>query len=120
MEDFLKYVVPALLGLGGGVVGSLVAPWVQWAVEKRKRLNESRREFLKECREQLDPNVKRYEFLTGKLYGRLKPFLSEFARKLIEAGGTCVVVTPGGIQIDPYLTVVMDELARLEKEWALI
>src|SRR5215203_734611 len=32
----IQYVVPAVLGLVAGVIGSLIAPWVQWAIEKRR------------------------------------------------------------------------------------
>jgi hypothetical protein len=41
----LQYVVPAVLGLVAGVVGSLVAPWVQWAVETRRNRQNYRREL---------------------------------------------------------------------------
>jgi len=35
-DTLFSVVLPAFLGLVAGVVGSLVAPWVHWGIEKRR------------------------------------------------------------------------------------
>jgi hypothetical protein len=36
MEEFIKVAIPTLIGLITGTIGSLIAPWVSWGIEKRK------------------------------------------------------------------------------------
>lgn len=34
MEAFLKIFVPAFIGLISGAIGSIIAPWIHWGIEK--------------------------------------------------------------------------------------
>jgi hypothetical protein len=54
LTTIVQYVAPVLLGLMGRVVGSLVAPWVQWAIEKRRSRINHRRELVKTWREDVE------------------------------------------------------------------
>jgi len=61
MEEFLKFAIPAFTGLIAGAIGSIVAPWVQWGIEKRKL-----RPFLSErTREEIESDT-----ITVQLSGR--------------------------------------------------
>lgn len=47
--DIAVQVVPSLayLGLLGGVVGSLIPPWVNWGIELRREKMKYRRELIR-------------------------------------------------------------------------
>src|SRR5215212_3297925 len=46
----LHYGLPALLGLVAGVVGSLVAPWVHWTIERRRVRLHRRQQLIEDLR----------------------------------------------------------------------
>jgi hypothetical protein len=43
---FYTVVLPPLLGLLAGTIGSLVAPWVNWGIEKRRIKDQHHRELV--------------------------------------------------------------------------
>jgi len=109
-------------GLISGVLGSLIAPWVHWGVEKKRALNEARRALLKEAREYVGSNLFSGRTFDSKtIYRRLKPYLGSI---VVEAAENYEEVQDR--QDDPgefpaaFRREVLDELGRLEKEWGLI
>ena len=53
MDAILTALIPASLGLLGGVVGSLIAPWVNWGIEKRRQKLAYRRELVASWRKMI-------------------------------------------------------------------
>ena len=43
-------IIVALIGLAGGAIGSLFAPWANWGIEKRKQKLAYRRELVAKWR----------------------------------------------------------------------
>ena len=77
MNTLWSIIVPAIAGLLAGVVGSLVAPWVNWTIEKRREKMKYRREFIQRCREKIESaDFDRFAFFATHEYLTLKQFLS--------------------------------------------
>jgi hypothetical protein len=85
MEEFLKIAIPALAGLIAGAIGSLIAPWIHWGIEKKKIRHTARREFISAARRALEADTGKHEFRESTIYSQLRPFLSERTRKEIES-----------------------------------
>jgi len=43
---FTTKLLPSLLGLLGGVVGSIITPWIKWEIEKKKETREIKRKKI--------------------------------------------------------------------------
>ena len=54
MDPIWNVVIPSSLGLLGGTIGSLIAPWVSWGIEKRREKLKYRREIIQRCREKIE------------------------------------------------------------------
>jgi hypothetical protein len=118
LTTIVQYVVPALLGLVGGVVGSLVAPWVQWAIEQRRSRMNNRRELIKTWRE----DVERFtwdqgDFRLTATYSKIKPHLGDEVGRSLQTGEP--LSTEDGREVW-HKEMLLDEAARIEKEWGLI
>lgn len=125
MDNFLQFGVPALIGLIAGVIGSLVAPWVHWGIEKRRVRLEDRRKLIADARAEIqhtalqqDPDKR--DFRGTVLYSRLRDYLSEQTRKEIESDGITVQIVGRGAGVNNYIPRVLDEIRRLEKTWGLL
>jgi hypothetical protein len=112
-------VVAAAAGLLAGVVGSLVAPWVRWGVEKRKLRRQYRLDLIVAWRglagvEEFDRRL----LINNSLYGPLRPLLSPKAIEQLERSGRHILVATS-IR-DPDRSCLLQEIARIEKEWGLL
>lgn len=102
-------VLVALIGLGAGVLGSLVATWAQWGVEQKRERLAHRRALVRSWREgvaefarestDLDPPHPT-EYLDRDWYLSLRPRLAEEPQTW-----------------DP--SALGDEIAWIEKTWGL-
>ena len=120
MEEFLKIAIPALTGLLAGAIGSLIAPWVNWGIEKRKLRLTTRREFIAAARRTLETDSDKDEFRESAIYSQLRPFLSERTRKEVESDTITIQMGGRGSGADNYRPRVLDELHTLEKKWKLL
>lgn len=120
MGEFLKIAIPALTGLLAGVIGSLIAPWIHWGIEKRKLRLRARREFIAAARRSLEAGLDKDEFRESAIYSQLRPFLSERTRKEIESDTITIQMGSRGAGADNYRPHVLDELHTLEKKWKLL
>lgn len=104
-------------GLLGGVVGSLIAPWVQWGIEQRRfRLNR-RLEYIKDWRRFIgSKEFNQSTFRETKTFRTIRPYLSAKTLSLIESGESHLSVTGG----DSVAGLLLDEVTRIEREWGLI
>lgn len=122
----------ALIGAGAGLlsgaVGSLVAPWVNWRIDRRRELHRSRADRLTEWRAGLartkfavDSLVDEREWLTEPWYLSLRPHLSDDVRRHMEFTPNIVgSIDPGGRMHRPELQELLnDEIDRIAKEWDL-
>jgi hypothetical protein len=121
----------AVTGAVTGGIASLIAPWVQLAVENRRSLRRWREERIREWRSMLATYNRSGQAvdLEGLLNDR--DFLSlrqhldpETLRRLETESGTedkpaVVVLGATGIAANADLTLLAGEVDRLEREWKL-
>lgn len=125
--NLAQYLTPAAAGLLSGVIGSLVAPWVQWGIEARRERLKARRELLSNARTALANPPPVAEFRKLPLYFQLKPHLSEKTVNAVtgtfdEYGREVIQLVMGGGYggVNPYVHLVLDDLSQKEKEWGLL
>lgn len=69
----MDFITVALIALVSGAIGSLVAPWVNWGIEKKKILLDERKNTIKEVRKLVIDENKNFGKLTKDLTtGKLK------------------------------------------------
>lgn len=110
----------AFVGLVSGAIGSLIAPWINWGIEKKRLTRQARKELLELAYKQITDEVPRKEFSHGALFARLRPHLSEDVRRAIEDSRTTIVTSSGKSKVDPYVEKLHADLHRLEVEWGMI
>jgi hypothetical protein len=120
MEEFSKIAVPAFVGLVSGAVGSVIAPWVNWGIEKRRSRLEARRRFIADARAELQHNPDKKKFRESVLYSRLRPHLSERTNREIESDTVTVQTGGRGSGVNNFIPQVLDGILKLEARWKLL
>ncbi|OCH04925.1 hypothetical protein [Aliivibrio fischeri] len=117
MDLFVDKLLPALLGLLAGIVGTLIAPWVNWRIEKKRFKQQSRKELIDNARKFLaSKEWVQTEFNSTVTYSEIRPHLSQGTINMIEKGELIIRRGRGGNVIH---SAVLDDLARKEKEWGI-
>ena len=115
----MDIILTALVGLVGGVIGSLIAPWVQWAVEKRRRQVEYRRELIQSWRAEIEAfDHEANNFGDTAAYSAIRSHLRSEVREAVEKPRTFYVGGGRGDMVKKHK--LLDEVARIEKEWELV
>ena len=109
----------AAIGLLTGALGSLVAPWVNWGVEKRRLKRDDRKAAISRWRGNAQgiwiPHAER-AFPSSDGFNAMKPHLSSETIGAIEAW---VVAPSEDLRIEVQRLLNAD-LAALERKWELI
>ncbi len=117
----MSWITSAFLGLIGGVVGSLVAPWVQWAIEKRRSKFEYRRSLIEKWRAEIDAfDWVNENFGNSSIYAGMRPHMQAQVIEKFEAQRTIFVAPDDGRGENLPKQWASDEVARIEKEWDLL
>jgi len=111
-------IIAALFGLIGGTIGSLVAPWIHWAVERRRTQLANRKEQIADLR-RLATQMDLHELFDTAEYAALRPHLSTQALSRIE-GQRVVHIVMGRDRQPSRENTLFDEIARIEREWKLV
>lgn len=112
-------VVAAVVGLVAGAVGSLVAPWVQWGVEKRRLQRQYRLDLIVAWRELAGvEGFERRILINSPHYGPLRPLLSARAIEQLERSERHLLVATS--ILEPDRSCLLLEIARIEREWGLL
>ncbi|MBS0431336.1 MAG: hypothetical protein JSS21_02865 [Proteobacteria bacterium] len=120
--EIVTAIIAGAVGLITGALGSLVAPWVNWGVEKLRKKRESRASLISTWHAVIaDPNFDRGLMLEHPTYGTLKPLLSERAIKQLHRPQNNIIITQGMDNISyADLSLLQGEIARVEREWGLV
>ena len=97
-----------------GGVGSLIAPWVHWGMEKRRGKLRRRRALVDNARALFSgPVLTRKNYSDSRAYTAIRPYLSKEVTDNIAAPRTT-----GGEEL--IKERVLEELRALERKWKLI
>lgn len=120
--NIITAVIGAVSGLAAGIVGSLVAPWVHWGIEKRRDLRATRRELLASARAYVSSvRFGAGQFSRRSMFARLKPYLSPDNVRAIENPDEVQdqMDNPGEFR-ESLRRGILEDLQRIEKEWELL
>lgn len=117
MDGFWNRALPAVLGLVGGLVGSLIGPWVQWGIEKRRSKLAFKREQIKRWRHWLNEYYATSSLQASAVYSEMRPYLAKHVVAAVEQRQVPVRTGRGG---DVTKSLILDDIARIEREWDLI
>lgn len=123
MEIIVTKVLPAILGFVAGAIGSLVAPWVNWGIEKRREKTKRRQEFIDSWRRYIEDEFEWNSFRNTAMFSQIKPYLSEkMINELdpVEGTETPTIHLRSPIGEDTLTKRLLDEIAAVEKRWNLI
>jgi hypothetical protein len=101
----------AIIGLITGAVGSLLAPWANWGIEKRRLRVNRQRDIIDNERRNLT-NYSKEQIRNSAEYAAIRSHLSSDLVSRIEAH------TAGGER--SIHASIMRELSELEGEWKLV
>ena len=115
-------IIAAAIGLVSGALGSLIAPWIHWGIEKRRQILCRRQRIIDDCRAALDnPAFSVFAFRETPAYAAIREHLNEEARSQTElASGTRIYTGFGRGEGNFHRTKLADEVARIEKQWKLV
>ena len=124
LSPIVVAVIGGVAGLASGIVASLIAPWVQYAIETRKKSIEYKTNLIKETRVLLDKYDAFRNIRASSLWGFISDNLNETEKKRVFPGAYIIEMSNGGpsdqmSQDDHRKHGVSAMLSRLEKEWKL-
>jgi hypothetical protein len=124
MEILLNKILPALIGFIAGALGSIVAPWVNWGIEKKREKLKYKREMIKSWREFINLNSDWDNFRDTAVFSEMKPFLSQYLISEIDPpdfeDGKVVINLRSPIGRDSLKARLLEEITRLELKWKLL
>lgn len=141
----------AIIALISGALGSLIAPWVKWGIEKKKIKLQEKRDTLLQIRELVIEEYTKFDRLTKKwidegkhkekefkiypraityydtlnkhaIFQKIKPFLQDNTIEVLKRSELLKFKDRGttlGQLPTPY-EKLMDDLAKIERDWDLI
>jgi hypothetical protein len=119
--SFMGTVIVAVVGLISGAIGSLISPWINWGIEKRRLKHTQKVERIKEWKNAIESfNFKQEKFGYSSAYSSMKPYMDDDIIKKFEAHNT-IFVAPNGVGKDQLLKRwATDQVTKIEKEWGLV
>lgn len=115
MEVFIS----AIVGLITGTIASLIAPWVQWGIEKRRSKIEYRRAQIRRWRDAIEGFNFDGEKSFGdtSTYAEIRPYIPADFLKSFEEG---TIFAAGGRGPNHVKYRLLDAISRQERNWELI
>lgn len=108
-----------LVALVSGVIGSIVAPWVNWGIEKKRLTREDRKMAIQRWRAYIRtlyvPDAAR-DFRGSDVYHALLPHISQKSGAVIEAW----IAEPTDQSREAVQASLNSDIAALERTWDLI
>jgi hypothetical protein len=113
-------ILTAIIGLIAGIVGSLVAPWIKWGIEKRRLRYNNRLELIKELKVILDnEEFDRKKFVNRSDYHLIRDHLSSKSIDFLESTKFVVRYKAPNDPFSPGIKFILFDLANLERKWGI-
>lgn len=124
LSPIIIALIGAAAGLASGVVGSLIAPWVQYAIESKRKRIEYRQNLIKEIRELVDRASTIAEIRRSSFWGFISENLTSEERekvfpKSIKLSLASGLYSDSLTEDDERKVGISEMLSRLEVEWKL-
>lgn len=114
-----QILITGLIGLLTGALGSLVAPWMHWGIEKRKNRRKERLRLLTDLRNYLlKENPQKRDFLKSIMYIQIRPFLSKKLINELEQSSLVGEIHNQNLFLK-LNSDFLDELQEIESDWGL-
>jgi len=116
--DYWSVVIAAFAGLLSGAIASLVAPWVHYFIEKRKKGLELKAEHIKDLKLLIDSEADLKSIKLSSIWPVIEESLTELER--VEVKNDVVTVMAGGLEVsqDEFKRQLLSKaIYRLEKKW---
>jgi len=118
-----EIIVSGVIGLFTGAAGSLIAPWVNWGIEKKKMRLENRRKLIENARHLISARKSNiFTFRQSSEFHQLFEYFSKHAIRVINIDEIDYL----DIQVDKYQDIdlehksmILNELKRISKKWKL-
>ncbi|MEW5768780.1 MAG: hypothetical protein AB1831_00300 [Pseudomonadota bacterium] len=126
MDDkLLLAVVAAISAAVGGVITSVLAPWVKHRIERKATEIDRKRQLISDWRQMVitianstsEPGKACVLLQSHPAFLSLEPHLSEEARRVAYAPPYVIEV---GVEIPYPLQVIKEDIMRIEKSWGLV
>ena len=121
-EKVVIAIVAAVSALIGGVITSIVSPWVRYKLERNSAEIDRKRQTIADWREMIaelsnqvgEPQEAQILLQRHPIFQSLEPHLSEEARRAAYARN---FTAAAGVHIPYPLHVIKNDIMRIEKEW---
>ena len=121
IDPVWQWIVTGAVGISGGVMGSIVGPWVSWGIEKKRLLREDRKEKLRSWRTYLEGRVSEGGYKHATAWAEMRPYLSESTvRKVEQYNDWTNILTNLMTSFADLRQAALVDLAKLEKKWNLL
>ena len=118
--ELTKLIIPAVTGLIAGAIGSLVAPWINWRIEKKRKSIEYKQALIKDVRYLVDTAESLEKILSSSLWGFIHAHLTKDERHSVSSGRIVHASDWSGMdELSMRKQKIGVMLYRLEKEWNL-
>jgi hypothetical protein len=112
--------IGGLAGLCTGILGSLVAPWVQWNIEKRRKDIEYKQKIISEVRKLLDEKPDIDDIKSSSYWGFIFEHLDDREKSNMSNSTIVVELNEGTDSDTAKKRIISRMLHRLEQKWGLI
>ena len=121
----MQLLIPAITGFISGAIGSVVAPWVLWKIEKHRNLLKTRQALLSQVNALLSDPPHVEVFREMPIYFRIEHLLDSSTVSMIQSFGddNVGIVEVNGRVINgnrSYAQYVLADLAKAARDWKII
>jgi hypothetical protein len=119
--DIPDKVLVAALGLISGAIGSLIAPWVNWRIAKKKLIHDRRIKLVDEWRTFIESfDFENDRFGNTTVYAAMRPYMEAEVVRKFEAKRTFYVTSDDGRGGELFKHWASDQVGKIEKDWGLV
>jgi hypothetical protein len=112
-------VIVALIGLVSGAIGSIIAPWANWSIEKKRKSIEYKHKLISDVRVLIDSSSSIEDILKSSVWGVIKVNLSKGEVHSISADNLIHQSSFGMSELDMRKMALSEAIHKLEQRWQL-